>query len=39
VTQALTTAAQNCASLPADASTMARQIVNHAGGPSGFSLL
>jgi lambda repressor-like predicted transcriptional regulator len=35
VTQALNTAAQNGASLPADASTMAQRIVNHTGGASG----
>ena len=35
VTQALNTAAQNGASLPTDASSMAQQIVSQTGGPSG----
>ena len=35
VTQALNTAGQNGATLPTDASTMAQQIINHTGGPSG----
>jgi transposase-like protein len=35
VTQALNTAAQNGATLPTDASSMAQQIVNQKGGPSG----
>ncbi len=35
VTQALNTASQNGAQVPADASSMAQQIVNQKGGPSG----